>query len=73
MSATNRTGALAPFLSGQEGVQEVWARMDIEGRRAVLQALVEVTFLRTDRKAGRVFDPNTVKIVWTTEKAPIDR
>ena len=33
-------------------------------RRAAVSALVEVTFLRTDRAAGRFFDHRTVIVKW---------
>jgi hypothetical protein len=64
MTASTGAGALTPFLTGVEGVRDVWARLGIEQRRAVLTALADVTFLRTDRKSGRVFDPETVKVSW---------
>jgi site-specific DNA recombinase len=69
MTATNGTGALAAFFSGVEGPREVWARMDVEGRRAAVAALFDVTFLRTNRSAGRVFDTSTVVIARKQQKA----
>ena len=62
MAVSKRTSVLAAFLSGDEDAGDVWDRADIEVRRELVRATVDVTFLRTDRKAGRVFDPNTVKI-----------
>jgi site-specific DNA recombinase len=61
-NVSSSTGALAAFLDGREGVRDVWARTGIEDRRVVLNALFDVTFLRTDRKSGRVFDPETIRI-----------
>lgn len=64
MEASRGDGALAPFLRGEEGVRDVWERLGTEARRAIVAELLEVTLLRTDRRAGRFFDPTTVRLDW---------
>jgi site-specific DNA recombinase len=49
-------------LAGQPGAGQVWERLDLGRRRAVLRALVDVTLLPTRR--GRGFDPNSVRFTW---------
>lgn len=64
MATASGAGALAPFLAGEERAGDVWQRLGIEERRAVVAQLMVVTLMRTDRKSGRFFNPETIKIEW---------
>lgn len=64
MTVRSRDTSLAPFLVGNADPAEIWAALGIEKQRAVVQALVSVRLLRTDRKAGRFFNPETVEFSW---------
>lgn len=64
MTVRSRDASLAPFLAGTTDPAAIWQALGIEKQRAVVQALVSVRLLRTDRKAGRFFDPSTVEFTW---------
>lgn len=64
MTVRTRDASLAPFLAGDTDPATIWHSLSIEKQRAVVTALVDVRLLRTDRKAGRFFDPATVEFTW---------
>lgn len=64
MTVRTRDASLAPFLAGDTDPATIWAGLSIEKQRAVVAALVDVRLLRTDRAAGRFFDPATVEFTW---------
>lgn len=53
-------------LAGNPNAAAVWDGLDNDRRRAVVDALMEVTILPAARRGAR-FDPNTVAIRWKTE------
>ena len=62
LAASASTSALAPFAAG-ESAARVWAGLDRERRRAVIDALATVT-LHPAGRGARVFNPQTVAITW---------
>ena len=64
MTVRSRDASLAPFVTGDTDPAAIWRGLSIEKQRAVVGALVDVRLLRTDRKAGRFFDPRTVEFTW---------
>lgn len=58
------TGPLSRLL-GRDDVEAEWDSLDVETRREIIAALLEVTVHRAGRGA-RVFDPETVTIEWRT-------
>lgn len=64
MTVRSRDNSLAPFLAGDADPATIWHDLGIEKQRAVVSALVDVRLLRTNRKAGRFFDPSTVEFTW---------
>ncbi|MGX5358763.1 recombinase family protein [Kocuria sp. KH4] len=57
------TGAPAAEFAGP-GARERWEAADVEGRRAVIDALVEVYVDPVRKAAPRVFDPGRVRFEW---------
>jgi site-specific DNA recombinase len=52
-------------LAGRQDAAEVWAKLDLGRRRAILQALAIVWVLPLQKPPGRApFDPDTIKIEW---------
>ena len=58
--------SLAPFLIGDSEPADVWAALGIEKQRAVVRALVDVKVRRSNRKASRFFNPETIEFSWKT-------
>lgn len=50
-------------LVGQSAAADVWGRLPLSRRRAVVNLLVEIVVLRAQQGA-RVFDPESVRITW---------
>ncbi len=57
------TSPLLDGLAGAPDVAEVWDRLPLPRRRAVVDLLVTVTVLRA-RQGARVFDPESIRIDW---------
>jgi site-specific DNA recombinase len=55
-------------LAGRPDVAEVWERLDLGRRRAILDTLMIVYVMPLPHPPGRApFDPTTIKIVWKQE------
>jgi site-specific DNA recombinase len=54
---------LVDGLAGREDVAEVWGRLSLSRRRAIVAALMNVTLHRT-RQGARTFDPEAVIVEW---------
>jgi site-specific DNA recombinase len=65
LAAGANTSALAPFAAA-ESAQAVWDSLDSARKRAVIDALAEVTINPAGRGA-RVFNPRTVGVTWRSE------
>ncbi|HWS45342.1 MAG TPA: recombinase family protein [Acidimicrobiia bacterium] len=61
LDTTNGTTALAPFRN--TNVRAAWERLDIDRKRAVLEALIERVTVRPATTPGR-FTPDRVDVVW---------
>jgi DNA invertase Pin-like site-specific DNA recombinase len=61
MDATNGTAALAPFRGSD--VRETWDGLDVDRKRAVLEALIDRVVVRPATTPGR-FSPDRVDVVW---------
>ncbi len=61
MSRNDRSGVLAGFVGGRDA-RQVWNALDIERRRAVVEALMKVTVQPGLR--GREFDPELIDVEW---------
>ena len=62
LADAGRVDVLGPLVTGDD-VFKVWASLDVDRRRAVIDVLMTVTLLPPGRGA-RVFDPQTVAIEW---------
>jgi DNA invertase Pin-like site-specific DNA recombinase len=62
MAATVHTDTLGPLVAADDPAA-VWERLDVQQRRAVVDALMTVTVLKPE-VGRRDFDPETVKIEW---------
>jgi DNA invertase Pin-like site-specific DNA recombinase len=61
MAHAGRVDVLGALVAGD--VERVWAGLDVDRRRAVIDALMTITLLSPGRGA-RTFDPATVKVAW---------
>jgi site-specific DNA recombinase len=62
ISRAQGTGSVAKFAG--PGARERWESTDVEGRRAVIAALVDVYVDPVKKAAPRVFDPGRVRFEW---------
>ena len=77
-AAEQVTDAPAATLAGREDAAQLWAKLDLEARRAVIRSLVTVTIARQGRghrrpgwKRGESynwFDPQRIMISWRGEQ-----
>jgi site-specific DNA recombinase len=64
--SAGRVNVLGPLLDSNEEVGAVWAHLDTDRRRAVVDTLMVVRVLPPGR-GTRTFRPETVEIAWRTE------
>jgi hypothetical protein len=64
MADAGRADVLGPLLAGRD-VAGVWAKLDDDRRRAIIDTLMVVTLMPPGR-GSRTFDPDTVRIEWRT-------
>ncbi|MDP9459224.1 MAG: recombinase family protein, partial [Actinomycetota bacterium] len=64
MAAAGGVSVLGDLITAED-VQAAWDRLDLDRRRAVVEALMAITLLPPGR-GNRVFRPETVQIEWRT-------